>query len=202
MTPPRSLATPAQSLCTSGPQEARKAALPVAAGTADGKSGRRAFGDDGGAAPGAGRATATRAMHAGDNSPRWDNRQWMRRPWPGCTPKQSRCKSWPQSIRNLATRCQSTGWVVVALVCGAAVGWPTEGLSVWARTAASISKRIPVTRDQRAIWCIIWIAPPPRRRSCAKLIHSHADCDAEAIPIVPIISSVFRLLTITDCFNS
>ena len=82
MTPPLPLEIPAQS-CTSGPQEARKAALPVAAGAANGGPGVRAFGYEGGASPGAGRATATRDMHAGDNSPRWDSRHWMRRPSPG-----------------------------------------------------------------------------------------------------------------------
>jgi hypothetical protein len=159
MTPPLPLGIPAQSLRTSGPQEARKAALVVTAGAANGKPPPRAFGYEGVATPGAGRATATRDMHAGDNSPRWDSRHSMRRPWPGCTPEQSRCKSWPQSIRHRAPRCHSTGWVVEELVGGAAAGWPGEGLSVWARAAAAISKRVAVASDQRARWCVIWMAP-------------------------------------------
>jgi hypothetical protein len=102
MTLPFSLETPLQSFCASGPQEARSA-LSVTARP----GGRLSVGGPGlwvfsevGASPRAGRAAATRAVHADDNSLRWDERHRIRRPSPGCTPLQNRCKSSPQSMRT------------------------------------------------------------------------------------------------------
>jgi hypothetical protein len=56
-----------QTLCTSGPQEARKAALPAAVGPMDGSPVLCGLGLEGEATPGAGRAVASRDIHAGDN---------------------------------------------------------------------------------------------------------------------------------------
>ena len=88
MTPPLSLNIPPQSVCTSGPQEARRALAVTAwlvAGMADGGPGLCVF-CEGGTTPRVGRADATRDMQAGDNWLRWDERHWIKRPSPGCTP--------------------------------------------------------------------------------------------------------------------
>ena len=99
-----SLRTPAQSLCESGPHDARSM-LPIFAGGPLAAMG--ASGCVGGVcALGAG-ATPRGSLaeitfpHIPDNSPVWFDKHWMRRPPPGCTPAQNRCKSLPQAARSL-----------------------------------------------------------------------------------------------------
>src|SRR5271170_1632788 len=71
--------------------------------------------------------------HAADNSLVWEDRHSTRRPPPGCTAAQNRCRSAPQAARSLAP-----------------LPAPGAGLLVCA-IAGNTQKSIFMMRDQRAI---------------------------------------------------
>ena len=107
-----SLRTPPQSLCASGPHDARRM-LPIVAGGLTVVAG--AGGRTGGfcavelGASLRARLAAIISPHAADSSRVWAARHRTSRPPPGCTPIQNRCRSSPHIARTVFSG-QTSSW--------------------------------------------------------------------------------------------